>query len=345
MKKYLLFLATAFVVYGAKAQSNNDREPFLTKSLSSDAVQSVEVKTQGGSISIAGGSTSDARVEVYVWGNNNTTLSKDEIQKRIDDDYELTVSVSNHKLTAIAKQKHNIRDWRKSISFSFRIYVPQNVSTDLSTSGGSIKLKNLNGNQKFETSGGSLEVVALSGKTIGSTSGGSIHVTDCHDDVDLSTSGGSIEAGNCDGNIRLETSGGSLHLQHLKGVIRAGTSGGSAEGNDISGELTIQTSGSSIRLTDLTCSLDASTSGSDIEVTMASLGKYIKISNSGGDIDLTMPQGQGVNLDLEGRKIRTSALANFSGSQDKEHMRGKLNGGGVPVTLDAGGGAVSLTMK
>jgi len=333
-------------MYGAKAQGNKDREPFLTKSLASDAVQQVEVRTQGGSIAVNGGSTSDARIEVFVWTNNNVSMTKDEIQKRIDEDYELTISVTNHKLTAIAKQKRNNNiNWRKSISFSFKVYVPGNVSTDLSTSGGSLSLKNLTGTQKFETSGGSLDVANLRGKTVGRTSGGSITVADCHDDVDLSTSGGSITAYNCSGTIRLETSGGSLKLDHLDGSIRATTSGGSAQGSDISGELAVHTSGSSIRLTNLSCSLDASTSGSGIEVSMASLGKYLKISTSSGDIDLTMPQGKGVDLRLDARRIRTSSLSNFNGDQDKEHMRGSLNGGGIPVTLDAGSGEISLTMK
>lgn len=332
-------------MWSAKAQSNNEKEPYLTKSLASEAIQQVEVRTQGGSIAVKGGSTGDARVEVYVWTNNNITMTKDEIQKRINEDYELTISVNNHKITAIAKQKHNNINWRKSISFSFKLYVPENVSTDLSTSGGSIKLSNLSGTQKFETSGGSLDVASLKGKTVGSTSGGSITVADCHDDVDLSTSGGSINASNCTGTIRLETSGGSLRLNHLNGSIRATTSGGSAEGNDIKGELAVHTSGSSIRLTDLACSLDASTSGSGIEVSMASLGKYLKISTSSGNIDLTMPQGKGVDLRLDARRIRTSSLNNFSGDQDKEHMRGSLNGGGIPVTLDAGSGEISLTMK
>ncbi len=68
------------------------------------------------------------------------------------------------------------------------------MSTKLRTSGGSISLINLNGEQDFSTSGGSLHVEKMSGKIDGSTSGGSIHVSDSKDEIDLRTSGGSIEA-------------------------------------------------------------------------------------------------------------------------------------------------------
>ncbi|HVX51307.1 MAG TPA: hypothetical protein VHB48_14165 [Chitinophagaceae bacterium] len=344
MKKYLLLLALSAGALTAGAQSNDD-VPYLTKPLSSEAVQSVEVQTSGGSIIVKGGAGSDARVEMYVRGNNDSHLSKEEIKQRLDNYYDITLSVTNHKLTAIARTKRNISDWRKGVSVAFKVYVPQNVSTDLETSGGSITLSNLSGNEKFQTSGGSLHVDHLSGKIVGGTSGGSIHVFDSQDDIDLTTSGGSIEAGNCSGTIRLETSGGSLHLNNLKGTIRAGTSGGGAEGSDIYGELSVHTSGSSIRLQNLSCSLDASTSGATIDVEMASLGKYVKISNGGGNINLTIPQGKGVNLTLDGDKIHTNQLDNFRGSQEDGHMEGTLNGGGIPVKLDAGGGKINLTMR
>jgi len=344
MKKYLLSFAIACSVFAAKAQKDGET-PYMTKALAGQSVNSVEVETSGGGITVKGGSDADARVEVYVRGNNGRSLNKEEIQQRLDEFYELTVTVENHKVIAKAKNKKNIRDWSRSVSVSFTLYVPENVSTDLTTSGGGITLSHLNGTQKFETSGGGLHLDHLAGHTNGSTSGGGIHVSDSKDDIDLTTSGGGIEATNCSGNIKLETSGGGLHLHALTGVIHATTSGGGAEGSDIAGELSVHTSGSGIHLQNLSCSLDASTSGSSIDVEMASLGKYIKINNGGGNINLTIPQGKGVDLTLDANRIKTNELDNFRGSQEEGHMKGTLNGGGIPVTLDAGGGRINLTMK
>jgi DUF4097 and DUF4098 domain-containing protein YvlB len=347
MKKVSLFISLALTTYMLKAQFNPSKDPFMTKSLAGQTIKNIEVQTSGGSIEVTGQASGNNRIDVYVRPNNsndNSTYSKEELQKRLDEYYDLTVKVENNKLTAIAKQKKNNMDWKKSVSVSFKIYTASNVSTDLSTSGGSISLSNLTGAQEFTTSGGSLLVEKLSGKIKGHTSGGSIHLDGCKDDLDLTTSGGSIEAKNCNGKIKLETSGGSLTLSGLNGQITATTSGGGIHGNDIDGALNTSTSGGSIHLQGLDCSLDASTSGGSIDVQMNTLKDFVKLSNSGGNITLTVPN-KAMDLRLSGGKIKTDKLNNFSGSIEEDEIKGKLNGGGVPVTVDAGSGRVSLVLK
>jgi hypothetical protein len=343
MKKILLSYMLLILVAVCEAQAYDQKTPYITKSFS-ESINNVEARTQGGSITVTGGS-SGSRIEVYISPNGNKSLSKEEIDSRLKEDYELNISVSGGKLVAISKQKNSTFNWKRALSISYKIYVPQNVSTDLNTSGGSIDLTNLNGTQDFRTSGGSLTVKQVSGKIMGQTSGGSITVSDSKDDIDLHTSGGSIDATNCAGKITLETSGGSLDLKGLKGTIRAGTSGGSVDGRTIDGELITHTSGGSIDLKALTCSLETSTSGGSIDVEITELRQYVKIRNSGGHIGLSIPKNKGVDLKLNAEKIKTDALSNFSGSMEEHEVYGKLNGGGVPVTVDAGGGRISLTVK
>lgn len=345
MKKYsllLIIMASALLI---QAQSKD--EPYQTKSLASESIKNVKVETSGGSISVTGVSNSEARIEVYIRGNNGreNELTKEEIQKRLAEDYELTISVSNNKVTAIAKPKERNMNWKKALSISFKVFSPQAVSTDLATSGGSIHLSNVTGTQDFTTSGGSLHIDNVGGEINGRTSGGSIHVKDSKDKIDLSTSGGSIDASNCSGDLELTTSGGSLKLTDLKGQIKATTSGGSVIGNTIEGELSAHTSGGNIRLEDLSCSLETSTSGGHINVAIKEFGKYVTITNSGGNIDLQMPNNKGVNLKLRGDKINTTTLTNFSGSVEDDEIDGKLNGGGIPVTVRAGSGRIKLAMK
>ena len=344
MKKYILFFALLSVTAITKAQPW-DKEPYITKSLSSETIQSVLAQTSGGSITVAGVST-ESKIEIYVNGNNGiNTLSKDEIKSRLEQYYTLEVSVSNNKLSAIAKQKENNMDWKRSLSISFKIYVPGNVTTDLSTSGGSIRLSDLKGSQTFRTSGGSLHVDNLSGGMKGTTSGGSIHVANSSDKIDLSTSGGSIEASQCKGDLQLSTSGGSLHLNDLSGTIDASTSGGRIDGSNITGELSASTSGGSVKLDNISGSLDASTSGGSIDVSITALGKFVKLHNSGGNINLELPKGKGLDLDLRGNKIKVDPLNNFSGSADDNSLTGTLNGGGTPITVKASSGRIYLTLK
>jgi hypothetical protein len=244
-----------------------------------------------------------------------------------------------------AKRKNNTNDWKNSLSISFIVYLPENVSTDLGTSGGNINISTLSGKQVFKTSGGNLVCKELKGEIQGSTSGGNISIEDSRDNIRLSTSGGNITAENCTGNITISTSGGNLNLEDLDGIIKATTSGGNVTGETIKGELKASTSGGNVGLEDLFASVDASTSGGRVSVEIKELGKYVTLRNSGGSIDLTMPSNKAVTLDIKGSKINSSINGNFDGKIEDTRIRGTLNGGGIPVTVDAGSGRVSITWK
>ena len=348
MKKTFFFLVIASLAISVNAQFDAEKTPVITKSLSSGNIKSVLSETSGGNIIVTGVNTSEARIEVYAVPNNyrKNKLPESEIKERMESDYKLTIDVSNNKLIAIAKSKDKKMDWRKALSFSFKIYVPANVSTDLVTSGGNIGLTNLTGDQEFSTSGGNLDIDNVEGKLDGTTSGGNINLKDSKsNDAKLTTSGGNIDAKNCDGKLRLTTSGGSLNLKDLKGDIRANTSGGNVEGSNVSGELVTHTSGGNIHLEELYCSLETSTSGGNIDVSMKEPGKYVRINNSGGSIDLELPKGKGLDLELSADKIKTDKLENFNGKMEDDKVEGKLNGGGSLVKVDAGSGKIYLKLK
>ena len=337
----LLFITTL-----ALSVTAQDETPFLTKSLANETIEQVQAETSGGHITVTGGT--EAKILVYIRPNNGRKLilSKEEIQRKLDEDYDLSITTANHKLTAIARPKikpgHN---WNNGLSISFDIFVPKNVSTNLATSGGHIKLAHLAGTQDFKTSGGHLRIDDLSGKIKGHTSGGHIEVSNCKDDITLITSGGHVEATNCQGKIKLTTSGGHLKLEDLSGNIEATTSGGNVRGGNISGDLSTGTSGGHVNLDNLSCTLTASTSGGNIDVTMKELGSFVKLTNSSGNVNLQLPANKGIDLKLTGDKVKVSALANFSGDIEDDHVEGKLNGGGIPVTVKGNSGRVTLTLK
>lgn len=335
--------------FNLTAQAKNGQEPYMTKSLSGEAVKEVEAETSGGNIIVTGGSSTESRVEVFVRSNNRRNgedvLSKEEIQKRLDENYNLDVSVDHGKVTAKAKPKHNKMDWKRALSISFRVYVPQDVTTDLITSGGNIELTSLSGMQKFTTSGGNLQLDNISGKSRGRTSGGNIVVKNSKDDLDLSTSGGNIEATDCNGTLSLETSGGNLRLNNLNGTISATTSGGNVHGESIVGSLKAFTSGGNVRLRDMSCKLETATSGGQIDVALKDVKNPVHIVNNGGNISLQLPKGAGMDLDLYGHKVENIKLDSFSGSVQDDRIRGKLNGGGALISVSAGSGQISLSFQ
>ncbi|QJW91460.1 hypothetical protein HNV11_19790 [Spirosoma taeanense] len=343
--QFLLTLLSAGVVsltsFIFPNQHRNDDTPYLTKTYSGN-ISAVRAETSGGSLTVEGGTDRNAKIEMYVRANNsNDKLDKAELEDRLKD-YDITIAQEGSTLVATARRRSNTNDWKHALSISFKFYTPRNLTTDLRTSGGSIHLSALNGKQRFRTSGGSLHLTDVEGDINGQTSGGSIHLDRCRKDIDLQTSGGSIHASASSGNMRLHTSGGSIELNNLKGDIDAQTSGGSVRGSDIEGEIKAGTSGGSVRLANVAGSVDASTSAGSVEVSIARLGEYVRLNTSVGSIRVKMPLNKGLDLNLSGNRVDVGTLSNFSGSVEKDHVRGKLNGGGIAVNISASNGSVYL---
>ena len=137
MKNYFFLLLLATVSLAVNAQDKTNKQPYLTKSFSGESINKVMAETSGGNISVTGVDPKESRVEVYVSQNNNkkNSLGADDITAKVNADYDLDVSVKNNELTVTAKLKHKITDWKKALNFSFKIYVPENAGTDLTTSG------------------------------------------------------------------------------------------------------------------------------------------------------------------------------------------------------------------
>ena len=158
-----------------------DETPFITKSFNNESVKRVIAETAGGSISVFSVASADVRVEVFIRPSNykgNQILSKEEIQRRLDAEYNFILEASENTIKAVAKNKNRNMDWKKALTISYKIYVPKEISTNLTTSGGNITLRDLLGSQHFVTSGGNLEIERLKGKIYGVTSGGNIFVKD-----------------------------------------------------------------------------------------------------------------------------------------------------------------------
>jgi len=345
MKQTATMLIAFLIGFAYAVKSQTNQEPFMVKSLAGQSIRHVHAETSGGNISVQ--SAAEQRIEVYVNPNNgrdNSTISREELEKRLNENYDLSITTSNNTLTAIAKPRPKMNNWKNAVSVSFRVYVASDVSTKLRTSGGNISLLSLNGTQDFTTSGGNLNLEKIKGTLTGRTSGGNITLKEISDNIDLSTSGGNISADNCTGKMELSTSGGSIKLNNLNGEIDATTSGGSVKGESIRGNLSAHTSGGNVSMTDLHCALNASTSGGNIDVEIRELTGAVKVTNSGGNIDIDLPAGKGMDLYLSGSRIKTDKLTNFSGTVEEDLINGKVNGGGTSITVKAGSGRVSLSL-
>lgn len=333
MKQVLLFGMALLFMFTAFAQED---APIIVRKFNN--VKRVKAVTSGGNISVNGNDGSETKVEVYVRSSNwNNKLSETEIRQKLEKDYILTMEMQGDQLVLEAKSKNNGNGWKNGLSISFGVTVPKSISSDVRTSGGNIVMRDLAGNQDFTTSGGNLVVKDIKGQVKGRTSGGNINAERLNDQIDLFTSGGNVNAEDCKGNINLNTSGGNMNLDNLSGMVTATTSGGNISGEVLSGEVVVSTSGGNVIIEKIRGSVKASTSGGHLTASIDELGKYVKLGNSGGTIDLVLPSGKGLDLDIRGSKVNTSGMQNYSGSMTEGRLNGKLNGGGVPVNIDNSG--------
>ena len=302
MKTAYLFLFA--ILFSATAFANDD--PYLTKTFTLSGPGNLEVETSGGSIDVVGTTGNQVTVEMYVKPNGGWSLfgsDDDDIEEALED-YKIDIRQDGSKVIATAERQGS--NWGNSkVSISFKVMVPNAMSCNLSTSGGSIRAAEVEGTHNIHTSGGSLNFDRLSGTTEARTSGGSIKVNDYQGKLDAYTSGGSIRVDGSEGEALFKTSGGSINLENIRGSLEARTSGGSIR--------------------------------ADVE----ELGEFLTLRTSGGGITATIPGGQGLDLDLSGNRVNTK-LVNFTGESDKDSINGSVNGGGVPVNLHTSGGSVTL---
>lgn len=198
-------------------------------------------------------------------------------------------------------------NWGRNQQAQFRVYVPERFNANLNTSGGSIRIGDLEGNVEVRTSGGSLRFGHIKGRVRGHTSGGSIQLDGTSGEVEVETSGGSIRLGDVGGTVRAETSGGSISIREVGGQVYARTSGGSIEATITKqprGQGLLETSGGSIRVQiaeGINLDLDAATSGG--RVRSAFHPEHDRDRNRGGTDALKAPIGRGGPV----LNLRTSA--------------------------------------
>jgi len=300
-----LFAYAFFPVYFTPNPATEEKPPYITKEFTLTENGDLNVKTSGGSITVLGQSGNNVKVQMFVKKSGRWFDNDEEIKEALEN-YDISIKKEGN--TVIAKAERSGSDsWFSSnnVSISFKVYVPTKINTDLKTSGGSITLSKVIGNQNVETSGGSLTLHSIRGN------------------MEAHTSGGRIDVKNYKGNLNAHTSGGSIDVFEAKGVVKVNTSGGSINLNEVYG------------------SINASTSGGSIDANIKELGKFVELHTSGGSITATVPAGIGLDLDLHGNSVNTK-LVNFNGESKKDKVVGKVNGGGIPVKLSTSGGSVNL---
>jgi DUF4097 and DUF4098 domain-containing protein YvlB len=241
----------------------------------------------------------------------------------------ITFAKEGNVVTVRSRRKESWMNWHFGFSrmdASYILHVPKKFDLDLHTSGGEIAAIDVSGDLKAHTSGGKLQFANLEGALTASTSGGSIEVEGCRCPTEIKTSGGSISVVNGTGVLHARTSGGRIEVHNLSGDADVETSGGSLVLEKIRGKLVGRTSGGSIHT-----SIPGEVAGD------------VQLKTSAGRIELSVPENAGIDIDARTSGGRVSCDLPLTESDSRrEHLRGKLNGGGKSVILETSAGSIRL---
>jgi Toastrack DUF4097 len=371
MKRSILVTFLAVLTFASIAVCGENGSTDLQKSF---------IVSKGGKLIV---SVSGGDIQVRVWDKLQVQM----VAQNIGDDAD-RVETDQEGNTVNVRYRVHGGWWDGNRDLKFIFHVPANFNLNLSTSGGDVITSGeLAGDVELTTSGGDLKIDDVNGTVDGKTSGGDITVHNLEKDATLSTSGGDIQVDHASSNLEISTSGGDITVGTVGKNLDASTAGGDVNIGKVGGELHANTSSGDMTIGKIGGNVDISTSGGDIslesgngrvvantsggDVTAANASGSIDISSSGGTIKVGFtPKGnEGSRVESSGGDVylyiapESSATikAEVSGGEENEiisdfpvvlqggsHGSGNrrvsinLNGGGQEIYLHTSGGNIYI---
>jgi hypothetical protein len=177
---------------------------------------------------------------------------------------------------------------------------------------------------------------------------GSVQTESINGTVNVHTGDGSVKANSLNGTIDLHTNDGSITVDSLKGNIRLRTGDGSIEAHNLDGTVEADSGDGHIRIAGRFDGLNVKTGDGSVDTRVQPGSKMASswtIRTGDGSVDLVLPADFQTNIDAStgdghiSLGIRMTVEGTFSNSQ----IRGKMNGGGQPLTIHTGDGSIRLS--
>lgn len=281
-------------------------KPYLTKEFTLSGPGILKAYTVAGNIEVQTiEDTEKVRVELYLdrgysfWSNSKNL-----------DNYRITViQRGNEIVSSVERKSKETGFFSDQMRFSFKVYVPKSMSTELKTSGGNVKISGLHGNHMIKTSGGNIDLEGINGKLSAYTAGGNISINNSRGILYGKTTGGNIDVDQSQGEIRLLSEGGRILAERISGTLLARLGGG------------------------------------DIKAHFLKVSDGISLDTGAGNIYLELPEMDGFDLVLKGTEITLPANWQVEGYKSLQRIEGTVNRGGVPINLTTNYGKIELNIN
>jgi Toastrack DUF4097 len=323
LKTYTL-IAMLITLLSCKGFTKENRIPTIIKTFDLDQPGILNAKSSGGGVEVRIHDQKKVVVQIFVRKNGRLLSPSDPAVDDVLENYNLKIEKYGSAITANIERKSRFNGWQNT-GISLTIITPREMSCNVSSSGGGLKISGVKGTHNFSSSGGGVHLEDIIGVTKASSSGGSVTATNQYGDIHLKSSGGGVTVDDANGSVYAHSSGGGVHLNNIHGEVDAGSSGG---GVSLTGESEY---------------VKAKSSGGPVRINISGFIKELYLQSSGGGIDASIKNGDnlGLDLDLNSDKVNID-LNNFSGKVEKNRVKGTLNGGGIPVYMHSSGGNVNV---
>jgi DUF4097 and DUF4098 domain-containing protein YvlB len=186
--------------------------------------------------------------------------------------------------------------------------------------------------ERITTSNGSIRVWDVEGQARLKTTNGAVRVERLRGPLDTQTSNGAIEVVGQEGGANLRTSNGRIRAEDVRGEFEAVTSNGG-----VHAELTGPAAGRPVRVETTNGAIDVAFAGES--------ASSARISTTNGSITLRLP-GQ-VNARVMASTTNSGIRTEFdvSGTSDKRHLEGNIGSGGPVLDLSTTNGRIALLKR
>ncbi len=177
-------LTSLFLAGPVSAQQN----AFSVHTYSVEEATTLNVATPSGDIEIISEEgREEVRVELYV--ERGISIWS---RSRNMDNYRITNQKRGREIVASVEPRGSFMS--DHVTFTYRVFVPPRIDTQLRTTSGDITLENLRGHQQLFTGSGDIDVSGNEGRIDGKTHQGNIRLRECEGEVRLSILNGEIDA-------------------------------------------------------------------------------------------------------------------------------------------------------
>ena len=317
-------LALLFTLISFHGIAQDNKTPTITKTFDLNQPGKLNAKSSGGGIDVKIHDQKTVVVQAFVRKNGKVLSPKDPLVHDILEDFDLEIEKNGSVITANVERKSRFKTWN-NVGIALTIIVPREMSCNVSSSGGGLRISGVTGTHHFSSSGGGVHLENVTGTTEAKSSGGGVKVMNQNGDIQLSSSGGGVTLIDAHGKISASSSGGGVDLTNIHGDVDASSSGGG------------------VKVTGESGSVKAKSSGGSVHVNIGKMSKELYLESSGGGIDAVIRNGDklGLDLDLSSDKVNIE-LHNFSGKSEKNRVKGTMNNGGIPVYMRSSGGNVNV---